>query len=267
MTSAFSPVIQRAGSPRVPSSRRPSGKSNNTTFKRGRDINPLLGQPLELVTESSREEGESPSPPDHVSTSGSSTGSAASNESQGPKILDFIGATCEVTSWFSSCFPCAVVDIDEHDGRVTDRLSKESAMNVMYSPTKAKVEEPLPEEVPQADYQGGPDEYSHHTNVDVESSQIGAVDSDVMYTHLPFMTAAESDHIRSKSNAHKLLVIEDDEATEVETVSLDSERQAASPVHSQSRKKHAIVPKKVKKLFKSSSRKKKNAERHTLVRS
>lgn len=263
MTSAFSPVLQRSGSPRVntlrlpPSSRRPSGEKK-TTFKRGREINPLLGQPLELVTESSREEGESPCPPDQASTSGSSTGSAASNSSQGPKILDFIGATCEVTSWFSSCFPCAVVDIDEHDGRVVNRLSTESAMNVMYSPTKPKVEEPpLPEEVPQGDCQGGvTDEYTH----------LAEVDPDVMYTHLPIMTSADSDHIRSKSNAHKkLLVIEDDEATEVETVSLDSERHTSSPIP-QGRKKHAIVPKKVKKLFKGSSKKKKNDGRPMLVR-
>lgn len=261
MTSAFSPVLKRSGSPRVnnlrlpPSSRRPSGEKN-TTFKRGREINSLLGQPLELVTESSREEGESPCPPDQASTSGSSTGSAASNSSQGPKILDFIGATCEVTSWFSSCFPCAVVDIDEQDGRVVNRLSTESAMNVMYSPTKPKAEEPLPEEAPQ-------DEYSHVAGVG--SPEIDAGDSDVMYTHLPIMTSADSDHIRSKSNARKLLVIEDDEATEVETISLDSERHTASPVP-QGRKKHAIVPKKVKKLFKGSSKKKKNAERPLLMR-
>ncbi len=264
MTSAFSPVLQRSGSPRVnslrlpPSRRSASSVEKKTTFKRGREVNSLLGQPLELVTESSREEGEFPCAPDQASTSGSSTGSAASNSSQGPKILDFVGATCEVTSWFSSCFPCAVVDIDEQDGRVVDRLSTESAMNVMYSPTKPKVEEPLPEEVPQeVDYQGTAHEYSHEAIP-------GAGDSDVMYTHLPIMTSADSDHIRSKSNAHKLQIIEDDEATEVETISLDSERHTASPVP-RGRKKHAIVPKKVKKLFKG-SKKKKNVDRPLLVR-
>ena len=263
MTSAFSPVIQRAGSPRVTSVRLPPSRRTSTTFKRGRQTNSLLGQPLELVVENSREEGESPSPPpDHVSTSGSE-GSDASNASQGPKILDFIGATtCEVTSWFTSCFPCAVMDIDEHDGRVAGKLSQESAMNFMYNSPKTKVgapdDEPLHEEaaLQDVDYQ--------HARIPpyVRSPQIGAVDSNVMYTHIPIMTVADSDHIRSKGSAHKLRVIEDDDATEVETVSLDSERQGpVSPIHSHGRKRHVIVPKKMKKLFggSSSSKKKKNA--------
>mmetsp|Transcript_16021 Transcript_16021/g.24234 ORF Transcript_16021/g.24234 Transcript_16021/m.24234 type:complete len:267 (+) Transcript_16021:73-873(+) len=265
MTSAFSPVIQRAGSPRVNSVRLPLRRASSRTSKRERQassLSDMLGQPLELVAESSREEGESPCPPDNISTSASED--SASNGSQAPKILDFIGATCEVTSWFTSCFPCAVVDIDEQDGRVMDRLSKESAMNTMYnSPAKVEADEPLHEEAPQVDYQDVANEYSHLPYV--VSPQIGAVDSDVMYTHLPIMTVADSDHIRSQGIAHKLHVIEDDEATEVETVSLNSERQAASPVQSQGRKKHTIVPKKVKKLFRSGS-KKKNGGRPKLVR-
>ena len=264
MTSAFSPVIQRAGSPRVTSTRRSSSSSANNFKRSGRQTNSLLGQPLELVVENSREEqgGESPIPPDHVSTSGSE-GPDGSNASQGPKILDFLGATYEVASFFTSCFPCAVVDIDEQDGRVAGNLSKENAMNIMYnSPTKveASSDEPLPEKAQEGNYH-----QQHYNNARptpyVGSPRIGAVASGVMYTHLPIMTVEDSDHIRSKGSAHKLRVIEDDEATEVETVSVASEG-PVSPIHSHGRKKYAIVPKKMKKLFgggSSSSKKKKGA--------
>jgi len=37
------------------------------------------------------------------------------------------------SAWFTSCFPCAVVDIDDNDNCVVDKLSRESAMNVMYA--------------------------------------------------------------------------------------------------------------------------------------
>ena len=264
MTSAFSPVIQRAGSPRVTSLRLPPStrRSSSANFKRGRQTKSLLGQPLELVVENSREEqgGESPIPPDHVSTSGSE-GSDGSNASQGPKILDLLGATtCEVASFFTSCFPCTVVDIDEQDGRLAGNLSKENAMNIMYnSPTKVEVpfDEPLPEEAPQ---EGGDYHHQHYNNARptpyVGSPRIGAVDSGVMYTHLPIMTVEDTDIIRSKGSAHKLRVIEDDEATEVETVSVASDG-PVSPIHHHGRKKHAIVPKKMKKLFGGSSSKKK----------
>ena len=136
-------------------------------------------------------------------------------------------------------------------------------MNIMYnSPTKVEApsaDEPLPEEAPQ---EGG-NYHQHYNNARptpyVGSPRIGAVDSGVMYTHLPIMTVEDSDHIRSKGSAHKLRVIEDDDATEVETVSVASEG-PVSPIHSHGRKKHAIVPKKMKKLFgggSSSSKKKK----------
>jgi len=70
--------------------------------------------------------------PDHVSTSSSEASSKASINSQ-PPLLEFIGATCMASAWFTSCFPCAVVDINDSDGYVVDRLSRESAMNVMYA--------------------------------------------------------------------------------------------------------------------------------------
>lgn len=215
----------------------------------------MIGQPLELVAESSREEGEgeSPVPPDHISTSASED-SAASNSSQAPKILDFIGgATCEVTSWFTSCFPCAVVDIDEQDGRVVNRLSTESAMNAMYSsPVKVQAHEPLP--LQEVDAKGAADNNAHLQYE--KSPQRGAVESNAVYTHLSIMTVADSELIRSQGNEHKLRVIEDDDATEVETISLDSERQTASPVPCRGRKKHTSMSKKMKKLFKGSKKKK-----------
>jgi len=52
--------------------------------------------------------------------------------SQPPPLLDFINATCMSTARLASCFPCAVVDINDSDDYVVDRLSRESAMNVMY---------------------------------------------------------------------------------------------------------------------------------------
>ena len=67
-----------------------------------------------------------------VSTAASEVSSKASDTSQ-PPLLDFIGNACEVSSWFSSCFPCAVVDINDGDDHVVNKLSRESAMHVMYS--------------------------------------------------------------------------------------------------------------------------------------
>lgn len=59
-----------------------------------------------------------------------------SNSSNGEvPILDFMGdQACSASAWFTSCFPCAVVDINENDYNVVGHLSRESAMNVMYSP-------------------------------------------------------------------------------------------------------------------------------------
>lgn len=70
--------------------------------------------------------------PDHISTSTSEASSMRSNASQ-PPLLDFIGNTCEAAAWFTSCFPCAVVDFNDNDDYVVDKLSRESAMNVMYA--------------------------------------------------------------------------------------------------------------------------------------
>jgi len=68
--------------------------------------------------------------PDHISTSDASE--ADTNNSQ-PPLLDFVGATCLASAWFTSCFPCAVVDINDSDDYVIDKISRENAMNVMYN--------------------------------------------------------------------------------------------------------------------------------------
>ena len=70
--------------------------------------------------------------PDNLSEGESSRGSNGSNNSAAPPLLDFIGNTCMASAWFTSCFPCAVVDINDSDDYVVDKLSRESAMNVMY---------------------------------------------------------------------------------------------------------------------------------------
>lgn len=76
--------------------------------------------------------------PDHLSTSASEASSRGSNGSQAPPLLDFIGNTCMASAWFTSCFPCAVVDINDSDDYVVDRLSRESAMNTMYGTSPDK---------------------------------------------------------------------------------------------------------------------------------
>jgi len=75
---------------------------------------------------------DSGAPDDHVSITASETSSEGSYMSQPPPLLDFINATCMATARLASCFPCAVVDINDSDDYVVDRLSRENAMNVMY---------------------------------------------------------------------------------------------------------------------------------------
>ena len=68
---------------------------------------------------------------DCISTSASEASSKGSNNSE-PPLLDFIGTACMASAWFTSCFPCAVVDINDSDNKVVDKLSRQSAMNAMY---------------------------------------------------------------------------------------------------------------------------------------
>jgi len=66
-----------------------------------------------------------------VSVTESESSSKGSNHSQNP-LLDFMGAACMGSAWFTNCFPCAIVTINDRDDRVVDELSRESAMNAMY---------------------------------------------------------------------------------------------------------------------------------------
>ena len=115
-------VKPTANSARNSSRRRPSKRTRQTSS---------LAQ-MTVTEELDEEEQTLETVPDHLSTSASETSSKGSNSSQ-PPLLDFIGATCMASAWFTSCFPCAVVDIDDNDNCVVDKLSRESAMNVMYA--------------------------------------------------------------------------------------------------------------------------------------
>ena len=70
--------------------------------------------------------------PDNISDTASEASSNGSYNNQ-PPLLDFVGSMCVASAWFTSCFPCAVVDINDTDDRVVHNLSRESAMSMMYS--------------------------------------------------------------------------------------------------------------------------------------
>jgi hypothetical protein len=70
---------------------------------------------------------------DQVSvTESESSSKGSSNHSQNP-LLDFMGAACMGSAWFTNFFPCAIVTINDRDDCVVEKLSRESAMNAMYS--------------------------------------------------------------------------------------------------------------------------------------
>lgn len=137
--------------------------------------------------------------PDHISTSASETSSKASYNSQ-PQLLDFIGASCNVSAWFTSCFPCAVVDINDSDDYVMDKLSRESAMNVMYARNNISNSPPV-----SPDRSKGSDEQ----------------DTNLMYVRLPEQMTQNDAPVRAIPS----LVVEennqDDEA--MDTISLDDD--------------------------------------------
>lgn len=68
--------------------------------------------------------------PDQVSTSASENSDTSMNSQ--PPLLDFIGTACTASTWFTSCFPCAVIDINHCDDQVVSKLNRSNAMNVMY---------------------------------------------------------------------------------------------------------------------------------------
>lgn len=288
MASAFSPVLQRSGTPRLNSfsarlpSRRASGISKRVRQSSslaemmlggGQEGRQQTSSPLEQLAECSREGETSPSPvpPDHVSTSASEA--SESNDSQTPKMLDFIGATCQVSSWFTSCFPCTIVDINEYDDRVMDKLSRESAMNVMYAANpdlspganSLEADEALPtdpDDAPLFDYPGVADDYPYLLNEIDASPHMQEVDSDVIYTHLPIMTVSGTEHLHSQGSDRQLHIIQDDnevESMSLESMSLDEMPPVVSPTSSTPRKIPNFVPTKMKNFFSMKKNKEKGA--------
>ncbi|KAL7544727.1 hypothetical protein ACHAWF_008089 [Thalassiosira exigua] len=128
MGSAFTPVQPRRGTPS------PDRGADGFPDKRTRQASSLKEMWLEKVDEEDQQTLETV--PDNQSTSASEASSKGSNHSQPPALLDFINNTCvasaSYSAWFTNCFPCAVVDINESDDYVVDKLSRRSAMNVMY---------------------------------------------------------------------------------------------------------------------------------------
>ena len=124
MGSAFQQVPPR-GSPPRPSSHAPEKRQ-----RRERQASSL--QMWSIIEEEPSTADEVPSAVPDLADASASEASNHSNNTP-PMLANFIGATCSASAWFTSCFPCAVVDIsDEHDDTMIDRLSPEHAMNTMY---------------------------------------------------------------------------------------------------------------------------------------
>jgi len=166
-----------------------------------------------------------PENPNHASTASvtaSETSSEGSHHSK-PPLLDFIGATCMgASSRFTSCFPCAVVNINDRDEYVVDKLSRESAMSAMY----AKKEH----EVPSAALNSGAGIFSLATLSDSSNSSprldgkqaIEEQDGNTVYVPLPRKSA------QSNVTVHMPLIIdEDDDDDDSGIVDL---REAANPL-------------------------------------
>lgn len=100
------------------------GKSSRSKAAMERSIAPIMK--IHVIDE------ERTTMTDDVSVSESDTSSKGSNHSQ-HRLLEFMEAACMGSSWFTSCFPCAIVTINDSDDIVVDKLSRESAMNAMYS--------------------------------------------------------------------------------------------------------------------------------------
>lgn len=87
--------------------------------------------PLQKVTEEDENQTDDEgSPPDQASTSASEASDNSKNSQ--PPLLDFLDAACSASTWFTSCFPCAVVDINNCDDNVVAKLDRSNAMSVMY---------------------------------------------------------------------------------------------------------------------------------------
>jgi hypothetical protein len=159
--------------------------------------------------------------PDNVSDTASETSSNGSYNNQ-PPLLDFMGSVCVASAWFTTCFPCAVVDINDTDDRVVRNLSRESAMNFMYSNTNDRFggskspRRVTPEGIPVSD---------RKKIVEKESSSVPVVQATSNIATMPIQQQLPE---RAKSEP-KLLnipsIIEEDESSDdemMDVVSLDS---------------------------------------------
>jgi hypothetical protein len=91
--------------------------------------------PMVKISEGSEDDNDHP---DQISTSASEASSQNSTNSE-PPLLDFISTACMASTWFTSCFPCAVVDINNCDDRVMEKLDRTNAMSVMYGAVAAPI--------------------------------------------------------------------------------------------------------------------------------
>jgi hypothetical protein len=128
MGSAFSPVKpkSRIASPPLTSDLNSGPGGESICPKRTRQGSSLKQKMMTL------EDIDEDTLPDNMSVSVSEASTRGSIPSQ-PPLLDFVGAACCASSWFTGIFPCAILDINDSDDLVVDKLSRESAMNVMYS--------------------------------------------------------------------------------------------------------------------------------------
>jgi hypothetical protein len=174
--------------------------------------------------------------PDQVSTSASEASNDSSKNSQ-PPLLDFIGTACTASTWFTSCFPCAVVDINHCDDNVVNKLNRANAMSVMYGIQ----EEPYTVEIPGNSFELKPGE-KEYPKVEESHQQV----------HQDGVDDADDDEVEKLAAE-----LEEDSAAshppspEVEEVPQSVHHD--TPMPSPSRKKFNIRPrrpKSVRKLFK-----------------
>jgi hypothetical protein len=157
-------------------------------------------------------------PPDNISVTASEASTKGSYHSQ-PPLLDFVGAACCASSWFTSCFPCAILDINDNDDRVVDKLSRESAMNVMYSNTLC-------------------DDSKY---MDTEREQ----DSNIMFIRLPEQETSDAPH------NHPIPVVieedsDEDEAADSMSLSADADSMPVAIVQSVDKISTFSAPKRMK---------------------
>ena len=70
--------------------------------------------------------------PDSISVSGSESSSKGGQPTSDEPRMRTV-CVGELSEWFTSCFPCAITDINDNDHHAVDKFSRESAMNDMYS--------------------------------------------------------------------------------------------------------------------------------------